>query len=143
MKFSDVMTLPDIHTLLIKHEGMRLFVYNDTMGIPTIGVGRNLRDHGITEAEARYLLENDIKDFTQQLSESLYWFDDTPDTVKLVLTDMCFNLGIAGLLQFHKTLEHIKNENYNEASREMLKSKWAKQVGARAVELAIILKSTI
>jgi lysozyme len=105
-------------------------------------LGRNLVQRGITEAEARYLLDNDIKDFEQQLSDRLYWFDGAPDTVKLVLTDMCFNLGVAGLLQFHNTLEHIKNENYQAASIEMLKSLWAKQVGNRAIELSIILKST-
>lgn len=133
--------MSEITDILIRHEGLRLRVYNDSVGIPTIGVGRNLVNRGITKDEAMYLLENDIKDFEKQLSERLYWFDAQPEKVKLVLTDMCFNLGLSGLLQFHNTLEHIKNGEYQIASEEMLLSKWAKQVGTRAIELSEILKS--
>ena len=69
---------------LVQSEGLRLQVYQDTLGIDTIGVGRNLEDrgitkeeldaldfpnieavyeHGITEADAAYLLENDVQIF--------------------------------------------------------------------------------
>ena len=34
---------------LIAHEGLRLEVYQDTLGIDTIGIGRNLEDRGITK----------------------------------------------------------------------------------------------
>lgn len=133
--------MSEIADLLLKHEGYRRFVYLDTVGVETIGVGRNLRDRGITKDEAIYLLENDIKDFTEQLDERLFWFDTAPDKVKLVLTDMAFNLGIPGLLTFHNTLEHIKNGQYDLAAKEMLLSKWANQVGNRAIELSEILKT--
>ena len=36
---------------LIKHEGLKLQVYQDTLGIDTIGIGRNLEDRGITKQE--------------------------------------------------------------------------------------------
>ena len=133
--------MSEITDMLIRHEGLRLKVYDDSVGIPTIGVGRNLKDRGITKDEALFLLSNDIKDFTDQLSNKLDWFDLQPDKVKLVLTDMAFNLGIAGLLSFKNTLEHIKNGEYQIASEEMLLSKWASQVGTRAIELSNILKS--
>ena len=32
-------------------EGLRLQVYKDTLGIDTIGIGRNLEDRGITQQE--------------------------------------------------------------------------------------------
>lgn len=133
----------DIADLLIKHEGLRLHPYTDTVGKLTIGVGRNLIDRGITKGEALIMLEHDIADFTKQLSERLYWFDEQPENVKLVLIDMCFNLGLVGLLTFHNTLEHIKQGQYELASREMLQSKWAGQVGNRAIELSEILKSKV
>jgi lysozyme len=138
MKFSETMKISE---MLIKHEGLRLFVYNDSLGIPTIGVGRNLKDRGITREEAMMMLENDIEDFTKQLSESLFWFDTQPEKVKMVLIDMAFNMGVGGLLTFHNTLEHIKNGDYVEASRDMLNSRWAVQVGVRALELADIIKN--
>jgi lysozyme len=73
---------------LVEHEGLRLEVYQDSLGIDTIGVGRNLQDrgitkeeldaldipsintvyeHGITEADAAYLLENDVQIVEEEL----------------------------------------------------------------------------
>lgn len=127
--------------LLKKHEGLRLKVYRDTMGILTIGYGRNLESRGITEEEAEMMLDNDVKWFTNQLTRELPWFESAPDPVKAVLVDMAFNLGVGGLLGFKNTLKLIETGRYREASEAMLKSLWAKQVGARADELAKILKN--
>ena len=40
---------------LIEHEGMVLTVYQDTLGIDTIGIGRNLKDRGISKEELDYM----------------------------------------------------------------------------------------
>jgi lysozyme len=131
----------DIKEMLRKHEGYRRFAYKDSVGKISVAIGRNLEDRGITEAEALYLLDNDIEDFTKQLRDRLYWFDSIHEDAKIVLIDMAFNMGLGGLLTFHETLEHIKNENYKAASVSMLQSKWANQVGVRAIELSDILRS--
>lgn len=127
--------------MLEKHEGFRQFVYKDSLGIETIGIGRNLKNRGVTRAEALYLLENDIADFTKQLRDRLYWFDSIHEDAQMVLIDMAFNMGLGGLMTFTQTLELIKNENYKKASETMLQSLWAKQVGVRAIELSEILKN--
>ena len=36
---------------LVEHEGLMLNVYQDHLGIDTIGIGRNLIDRGISEKE--------------------------------------------------------------------------------------------
>jgi lysozyme len=123
-----------IQDLLIKHEGLRLKPYTDTVGKLTIGIGRNLSDVGISNNEALILLQNDINTATKELQKNLLWFDGLPDNVKMVLLDMCFNMGIEELLEFKITLSLIKNGKYKEASIEMLKSKWASEVGERAKE---------
>ena len=46
---------------LTRDEGYRRRVYKDSVGIETIGIGRNLVDVGVTKEEAQYLLGNDIK----------------------------------------------------------------------------------
>ena len=130
-----------IEELLIKHEGLREFPYKDTVGKLTIGIGRNLDDRGITEDEALYMLRNDIRYFTKELSEKLDWFDTAPDDVKMVLIDMAFNMGVNGLLTFKTTLKYLKNQEYELASQSMLKSKWSSQVGDRAKELSDIIKN--
>jgi len=48
---------------------------------------------------------------------------------------MCFNLGIGGLLGFNNTLAFIAAGDWESAANGMLASKWAKQVGMRAIEL--------
>jgi hypothetical protein len=58
-----------------------------------------------------------------------------------VLLDI-FNLGILGLLKFKKTLAILKMEII-ECFNEMLKSKWAKQVGIRAYNLSIMMDKDI
>lgn len=131
---------------LIKHlmspesEGLRLHPYTDTVGKLTIGIGRNLTDNGIRMKEAIFLCSNDVEEVFEQLKNSLDYFDSLPDNVQFVLADMCFNLGIGNLLTFHKSLALIKSGDYSAAGDEILKSKWAKQVGNRAIRLSNMLK---
>lgn len=121
---------------LLRDEGLRLKPYRCTAGKLTIGVGRNLDDRGITESEALLLLDNDIKAFWGQLAVAQPWIFSAPEAVQEVLLNMCFNLGLAGLLQFRQTLALLEAGRYAEAAGEMLRSKWAGQVGERAERLA-------
>ena len=41
--------------MVAKHEGMVLEPYRDSLGISTIGIGRNLEDGGITDVELDYV----------------------------------------------------------------------------------------
>lgn len=130
-----------ITDLLKKHEGLRLKPYRDTVGVLTIGYGRNLESRGITKQEAEMMLDNDIKWFTAQLRSELPWFDSKPENVKCVLVNMAFNLGVGGLLGFKNTLKAIEEDRYDDAAHSMLKSMWAQQVGMRASELSELLIS--
>ena len=126
---------------LIKHEGLVLNPYKCTSGALTIGVGRNLDARGISKAEAMYMLDNDLKECINQLQTHLSDIYVTlNETRRLVLVNMCFNLGIFGLLQFRKTLAFLRAKDYESASKEMLNSKWATQVGNRAKELAEMMR---
>lgn len=126
--------------LLKKHEGLRLKPYKDSVGKLTIGVGRNLDDVGITEDEAEMMLMNDIDRCFFDVDYHLPWFSYLDEIRQMVLIDMCFNLGIHGLLGFKNTLESIKLGEYEKASEQMLQSKWAVQVGNRAKELSQMMK---
>lgn len=127
-------------SMIKKHEGIRLKPYKDSVGKLTIGIGRNLDDVGITEDEAEIMLMNDIDRCFYNLNYHLPWFQKIDETRQMVLVDMCFNLGIFGLLGFKKTLECIRIGDYEGASIHMLDSKWASQVGNRAKELAEMMK---
>lgn len=121
---------------IILHEGKRSKPYKDTVGKWTIGVGRNLDDVGLSDDEIQYLLINDLKRVEVGLDSALPWWRELDEIRQRVLIDMCFNLGLRGLLGFKNTLENIRTSNWSAASRGMLQSKWAKQVGMRANRLS-------
>lgn len=121
---------------LILHEGLKLKPYKCTAGKITIGVGRNIEDIGITEDEARALLDNDILRVAQELDNGLPWWRDLSDVRQRVLLDMAFNLGTPTLMKFKNTLGLIEAGDFVGASEEMLRSRWAEQVGQRAITLS-------
>lgn len=130
----------NITDLLIKHEGLRLKPYRDTVGKLTIGVGRNLDDVGITEKEARFMLENDIVRIKKKLMEIFPWYPNLFKKRKDVVVNMVFNLGITRFTRFRKLIKAIQIQDYDQAAKEMLNSKWARQVGRRATELAQMMR---
>ncbi|MDD2424094.1 MAG: glycoside hydrolase family protein, partial [Candidatus Cloacimonetes bacterium] len=126
---------------LLRHEGLRLKPYRCTAGKLTIGIGRNLDDCGISQKEAYALLDNDIQNCEQQLLEEIPVIYNALDEVRqCVLLNMCFNLGIHGLLGFNNTLAFIAAGDWERAANNMLASKWAKQVGRRAIELSELMR---
>ena len=147
---------------LIEHEGMVLTVYKDSLGIDTIGIGRNLKDrgisreeldyldipnmevvyeHGISEADARYLALNDIAIVENELCRVHNCVENLDSVRQLVLMDMAFNMGVPRLCKFVKMWNAIHEEKWEAASREMLDSKWARQVGRRAKILSDAMAS--
>ncbi len=128
--------MSNLFSMLKRHEGLKLKPYKDTKGLLTIGIGRCLETKGITELEAEMLCNNDIAQCMVDLRNFLTWFDKLDSVRQDVLMDMCFNMGISGLLKFHNTLTLIEQGKYVDASKEMLNSEWAKQVGDRAIELS-------
>jgi lysozyme len=136
---------------LKKHEGFRSRVYKCTAGCDTIGYGYNMdanplkltnyelvkfRKEGIEQNVAEWLLMRMVDKCHTDLVESITWFESLDEVRQAVLINMCFNLGIGGLMQFKNTLAMIKAGDYKLAADAMLKSKWATQVHGRATELA-------
>jgi len=126
-------------------EGDRLVAYLDTKGILTVGRGHNciarpvdgVNQPGdtITPEQDDALFADDVKDACVQLDNHLPWWSALDDDRQNVMLDMCFNMGIATLLTFNHTLAHIEAGEYDEAADGMAQSRWAKQVGNRAVFL--------
>jgi lysozyme len=130
-----------LKNMLVQEEGYSQFIYQDTQGIWTAGIGRNMQRRGLSMAEALYLLENDINYFTEQLDKKIPFFKMLDDVRQIVLIDMAFNLGINSLLNFKKMINALNNADYASAAREMLDSKWAKQVGRRAIRLSKMMET--
>ena len=125
---------------LIRHEGIRLEPYLDSVGKWTIGVGRNLTDKGISDDEARFLLENDLDECISDC-QSFPWFAGLDGVRQRVVVDLRFNLGGAGLRRFKRTLAYVASGDFELAAAALLDSKWSRQVKTRATRLAEMLRT--
>lgn len=139
-----------------RHEGFSDHAYRCPAGKLTIGYGYNLDANplgltpivvkyalmnGMAEHEAERLLTLMVERCIDQLDAALPWCVSIGSVRHDVLINMAYNMGISGLLKFTKTLSLIRNGAYGTASVEMLKSKWADDVGHRAVELSEQMQS--
>lgn len=126
--------------MITEHEGKRLDLYQDTEEIYTIGVGHNLEAKGISEAVCDLMLEEDINEAIND-ADTFRWFEDLNDPRRAVVVDMIFNLGLTRFSKFKKTIQFLEHGHYQSAAKEMLDSKWADQVGRRAIRLSEIMRT--
>lgn len=142
-----------------RHEGVKYKVYNDSRGIPTIGIGFNLRDADANYVKSLGLDLRKLRSGQQTLNDAQIntWFDreferaveiaksfapnleQLPAEVQMVLINMSYNLGERKIFGFEKMRAAIMQGNYLEAAKEMKDSKWFDQVGNRSEELAQIM----
>ena len=119
--------------MLKRHEGLRLHPYYCSQKKLTCGIGRNLEDRGITEAEAHYLLYNDIKKVQEELTKNWGVWRTFPEKARLVCIDMTFQMGITGFMKFRETRKLMELGKWLEASEEVLRSRYSIQTPNRAL----------
>ena len=107
----------------------------------------------ITRPEAMALLDADINEAQDAVldlfPETLYWPEDRGmgghrdiEPVRhRVLINMSFNLGHARLAGFRKFIAAVNAHDWATAAVEMMDSKWATQVGNRALRLRDMIRT--
>ena len=118
------------------HEGFRSRVYKCTEGYDTIGYGFAIKDLEMDEDIAELILLRKLEKLQHRIASVFGWWYNSPKTVKNVVTNMCYQLGVTGFSKFKQTIYYLETEQYEEASLEMLDSLWAKQTPNRAKELS-------
>lgn len=145
------MNIPKLAKTLVEAEGMVLHVYKDSLGYDTIGVGHKIKDsneknkyfNGITRAQALSILDEDIASILPYISYKFPFFPSLNDCRQRVIAEMCFNMGIDGVSKFNRMCGYIEEGDFDMASKEMLDSKWARQVKGRAQRLANMMKTGV
>ena len=130
--------------MLRTHEGVETYAYKCSANKTTIGVGRNIDKNGgigLSQGEIDYLLTNDVKRVSVELLLTFSWYAALDDARKDAMLDMCFNMGLPRFKNFKKALAAMALGDYNEAAKEFLDSRWAKQVGQRAITVTDIIRS--
>jgi lysozyme len=123
-----------------KHEGLRLKPYQDSVGKTTIGIGRNLDDRGVTAEEAAMMALNDIKAAHHELWVNFPWYNALTGDRKYAWINLCFNMGMPRLKGFKMAIAAMEQSKYSVAADEILDSKYARQVGQRAIDIANMIR---
>jgi lysozyme len=135
-----------IENHFIFEEGLRLKSYPDIFGYWTIGVGHMLgKDEKFknirwTKQKAIQQLKEDFNEAVKIARLLVKNFDSLPYKTKLGIVDMAFNLGYVRFSKFKQTLTFLNAGKLQEASAQVLKSKWANQLPNRAKRTAELLK---
>ena len=133
---------------LKRHEGIKHFAYRDSLGILTIGCGRNISNSpinkgiGISDDEIDFMLQNDIERTIKELSREYTWFNELEEGARRdAIINLHFNLGRPRFAKFKKAIAHMEAANHDMAAIEFLDSRWAKQVKGRSLEVTDMIKT--
>lgn len=126
---------------LQRDEGFRSGCYEDTRGFMTIGYGRNLTENPLSRGEATVLLGNDIDAVLQRLTNAFSWWPSLTANQQRGLSNLTFNVGMGSLYTFRQMLACLAAGDGAGASKELLASEYATQVGGRAQRIAALLAS--
>lgn len=135
------MNLTRLSAQLSTDEGRKARIYTDTVGKVSGGVGRNLTDNGFSQDEIDLMLSNDIVKAISTARSLVPGFDKLNDRRQEALVNWCFNLGYQKASGFKNALSAVNASNWSDAADEMLNSKWATQVGARALRIADAIRN--
>jgi lysozyme len=130
-------------------EGVKYEIYEDHLGYATFGIGHLITDKDpeygwpvgtkISEDRVNEVFNSDVEKFVNEAKKIFPDLDNKPESIQLVLVNMCFNLGAPRLSKFKKFIAAINDEQWIEAAVEMMDSRWAQQVGPRAIRLKQIV----
>lgn len=137
------MNFDQLNAQLWTDEGFEPYPYDDTTGqrllagdvvggTITIGAGFTY----LSEEEAKAVLAIRTQSVAAQLIARMPWVSALSDARQQALTNMAYNLGIAGLSGFVSFLTEMKNGQFDQAADDLMKTKWAGQVGARCSRVA-------
>ena len=135
------------------HEGVRTYMYLDSLGKATIGIGHLIQPH-----EREKFSEG--VEISMELVEELFDLDlnraaagaevlieecvghDLPEHITEVILEMVFQLGTQGVRNFKKMWKAMRVKDWQKAAAEMKDSRWHSQTTKRCEHLAEIVANT-
>ena len=125
---------------LARDEGYKPTLYKDSRGYWTVGIGflidPSVPGAGLSLEESEAVVQIKVNLISALLTRNLPWFSGLDTVRQAALINMAYNLGWAHLVGFHNFLSYMQQGDWTNASKEMLNSAWASQVGARAQRLS-------
>ena len=131
--------------------------YVDSEGLDTVGIGHLITGDepydcyaGVSDENVKDQLASDIRDHlasAKRLADQHNMQISGNYVAQRFMTELCFNIGASGYGNFKNGLKKLSSAvngdgtySYNDAADEHLDSKWAQQVGNRAIEMVATLR---
>jgi lysozyme len=89
----------------------------------------------ISEDRVNEVFESDVAKFVSEAKILFSDLDELPDVAQQVIVNMAFNMGRPRLSKFKNFIAGVNDRDWVRAAEEMMDSRWADQVGARATRL--------
>tara|TARA_R100000988_G_scaffold75113_1_gene39644 strand:+ start:9650 stop:10093 length:444 start_codon:yes stop_codon:yes gene_type:complete len=131
-------------------EGVKYEVYLDHLGKKTFGIGHltiagdpeNNMEVGtpVSEKRVQEVFDKDVQSVIDDCKRLHNDFNSLPEECKQIIGNMMFNMGLPKMKAFKKMNKAIEERNWEEASRQMIDSKWYKTVTNRADRLVQRMK---
>jgi lysozyme len=122
-----------------KEEGFRMETYYCTEGHLTGGYGHKmLEGEEVPKDKAGWdkLFERDFARAVTGAEDLLMICPNIDETARNIVVEMVYQMGAYGVSKFKGMLKALQDEDYKQASVEMLDSRWAKQTPNRAKRMA-------
>ena len=126
-------------------EGVKYEIYKDHLGYPTFGIGHLITEDDpehsepdgteISEDRVNEVFESDVATFVSEAKILFPDLDELPDVAQQVIVNMAFNMGRPRLSKFKNFIAGVNDRDWVRAAEEMMDSRWATQVGDRAIRL--------
>lgn len=143
----------DADHLIARQEGFRGVLYDDATGRllgpgdtikghPTVGYGFALDRRPMPELVADVWRRSIVADVAEGLYQRAPWVAELDQVRRAVLISMGYQLGLAGVLNFRRMLAALERGDHEEAAREVLDSKAAREQAPRRYrEFAAMLRT--
>ena len=126
-------------------EGVKYEIYKDHLGYPTFGIGHLITENDpehdkpdgteISEDRVNEVFATDVAKFVSESKILFPDLDELPDVAQQVIVNMAFNMGRPRLSKFKNFIAGVNDRDWTRAAEEMMDSRWATQVGDRAIRL--------
>lgn len=138
---------------ILRDEDMVPFVYKDSEGYKTVGVGHLVSDFDpekttpygeiVSFNQILKYFNKDIDEAIEDCESVFTDFYELPYDVQHIIANMMFNLGRTRFLKFKNMIAAINNRDWSHAAVEMEDSRWYHQTGDRSKRLVDRMRTVI
>lgn len=126
---------------MVRAEGNKGRIYQDSEGNWSGGIGRNLSQNGLYPSEVALMFDNDTTLVLSDLRTAFPWWLSIDDVRQRAFAEMRFNLGPLRFRMFVKMLAAAAIADWATASAEIEHSEAATQLPSRYARIAAMIRT--